>query len=428
MGGERRGESGAEEDRGSAVPEAIPKDVVVEPSLRGTGRQGLPKYEPAELSEAKRRAKSLSPLRPYDMEHYTIRINTWRRDEQLLASLDHHSECEGASRIEVIWCDADNDPPPEIARHASGKVVVERHAVNSLNERFRVQATEDPGGDGGGVVPTATLGVLSMDDDVLRPCKAIDAGFFRWVDHPDRIVGFDARLHLPPASSDAGNGRYKYGYMSSTEKQNRYSLTLPRYCFLHRDYLDLYVSLLPRPVYDRVSEKFNCEDIAMSLFVSALTDGKPPLLADYWAVKSLIKLHVPSGISNTKNHKGDRDNCVHDFLTVLGLRGENMLDTHELWHRQNLEFGYGSDPDPDPFAKPPEDAPDRRWELAEMVGGWRGLDGRAVMKREVWEMMVVARAGAQKRGLIAKTREWEDRFGGGDNGGGAERQGKKKKR
>ena len=34
-----------------------------------------------------------------------------------------------------------------------------------------------------------------MDDDVIRPCEAVDAGFFQWVRSPERMVGYDSRVH-----------------------------------------------------------------------------------------------------------------------------------------------------------------------------------------------------------------------------------------
>jgi hypothetical protein len=96
------------------------------------------------------------------------------------------------------------------------KVEIEYHKENSLNERFNV------------LNMPPTLGILSMDDDVLRSCEAMDdgrftrirhtfdlcyhsfhsrssflflvnlilPGFFKWVDNPDRIVGYDTRLHI----------------------------------------------------------------------------------------------------------------------------------------------------------------------------------------------------------------------------------------
>jgi hypothetical protein len=126
----------------------------------------------------------LTALEPNDFEHYTIRINTWKRNEQLLVSVDHHASCPGVSQIQVIWCDQDQEPPLELLNHTSHKVVVERHVVNSLNARFDIQ------------YPPPTLGILSMDDDVLRPCEALDAGFFKWTQSPHRMVGFDGRLHV----------------------------------------------------------------------------------------------------------------------------------------------------------------------------------------------------------------------------------------
>jgi len=130
----------------------------------------------------------LTFLRPIDIEKYTIRVNTYRRNEQLLISLNHHSKCEGVAQIQVIWCDSENEPPLEVLHHPSGKVVVEKHIVNSLNERFHI------------LLPTPTLGILSMDDDVLRPCQAIDSGFFRWTRNPERMVGYDPRVHVTSES------------------------------------------------------------------------------------------------------------------------------------------------------------------------------------------------------------------------------------
>jgi hypothetical protein len=126
--------------------------------------------------------RALQPLQEKDWNQYTIRINTWRRPDQLLVSVDWHSNCEGVAQIQIVWCDPEHEPPPELATYEN--VVIERHEVNTLNERFHI------------LTPPPTLGILSIDDDVLRPCEAIDAGFFRWTESPDRMVGFDGRLHV----------------------------------------------------------------------------------------------------------------------------------------------------------------------------------------------------------------------------------------
>ena len=81
---------------------------------------------------------TITPLHTIDKTQYTIRINTWRRNEQLLLSINHHSQCDNVKEIQVIWCDIENEVPDDILHHGSGKVKVEKHVVNSLNERFKV--------------------------------------------------------------------------------------------------------------------------------------------------------------------------------------------------------------------------------------------------------------------------------------------------
>ena len=81
---------------------------------------------------------TITPLHSIDKTQFTIRINTWRRNEQLLLSINHHSQCDNVKEIQVIWCDIENEVPDNILHHGSGKVKVEKHVVNSLNERFKV--------------------------------------------------------------------------------------------------------------------------------------------------------------------------------------------------------------------------------------------------------------------------------------------------
>jgi Glycosyl transferase family 64 domain len=139
----------------------------------------------ARISDSRQQTRMLTRLRPIDKEQYTIRINTWQRLEQLLISIDHHASCPGVAQIQVVWCE-EEDPPDSLLRLHPEKVFVERHAVNSLNERFHILPT----------TATPTLGILSMDDDVLRSCEAIDSGFFQWIQSPARMVGFDYRVHV----------------------------------------------------------------------------------------------------------------------------------------------------------------------------------------------------------------------------------------
>lgn len=210
-------------------------------------------------------APNVQLLRKEDYEQYTIRINTWQRPRALQASLLHHVSCPGVAQIQVVWCTAQG-PVPDWLWNFHDKVVVEEHDINSLNERFRIR------------IRPLTAGILSLDDDVIRPCIAYDWAFRKWTLNPDRMVGFDARSH--DVSTTEGN-RWRYAYMSTTERSNAYSLTLTRSCFLHVNYLHWYTGH-PRydPIRAFVAEHLNCEDIGMSFLVSSLTRGQPP----YWPI------------------------------------------------------------------------------------------------------------------------------------------------
>ncbi|KAL3764417.1 hypothetical protein ACHAWU_004923 [Discostella pseudostelligera] len=338
-------------------------------------------------------AHALTPITVHSIDtlQYTIRINTWQRNEQLLLSVNHHAKCEGVAKIHVIWCDSANEPPDEIVHHVSGKVKVEKHVINSLNERFKV------------LLDAPTLGILSLDDDVLRPCVALDAAFLRWTRHPDRMVGFDARTHVAR-------------YMSTTESSNRYSITLPRASFIHRDYLDLYIMALPRSIYSYVAQNLECEDVAMSFLVSSLTGGKPPLLADYWAVKSMVKLYSTKKISGGKDHKATRDACVNNFAELLGLKedGEWPLQTGKLLHTDKF-FGYGAETEEwsninvRALSQSSSSASDR---LQDVVEKMQQLQTMSSNDRMSWlaKEKAMTMMEAKEVGMIEGTPEWKKRW------------------
>jgi glucuronyl/N-acetylglucosaminyl transferase EXT2 len=286
---------------------------------------------------------------PLDYDTYTVRINSWKRQDQLRLSIDHLLSCGDSSsdsrerplaEIQVVWCTAQGPPPDWLWRmqnesraavadaNASSRprVTVELHEINSLNERFNILS------------PVSTAAVLSVDDDVLRPCIALDAAFLKWRRQPHRIVGFDARTIV----ADDHTRRLKYGYLSTTQNTNRYSLTLMRFAFVHQHYLRTYMADLPVSIRHFVETNLNCEDIAMSLWVSYQTDNLPPLLADFWAMKAMVKLDSASAISSTGNHKSVRDQCVHDFAQHLQL---SVLKLQS----QFVHYGVGEGGRPDQF-------------------------------------------------------------------------------
>jgi len=330
----------------------------------------------AERSLFEAKQHNLRPLNDLDKSKYSVRINTWRRNEQLITSVHHLATCSGVAQIVIVWCDDENKPPQEIFDlirttgtgtsesnmnnnddnvHQGPLIQIEYHKVNSLNERFNV------------MIEPITKGVLSVDDDVLRPCDAIDDGFFRWTDHPDRMLGYDYRLNVIDTTTHIMDDEqlninntmtWSYGGLTATRENNLYSMVLTRFSFIHVDYLNLYMKYIPRRIFDTVGKTFNCEDIAMSLFVSSLTDGQVPLLANEWSLGSMVKLSSPNAISQGSEHKELRHKCVNDYGHLLGLKDGfaglsseqqtatdvswHTLKQETIWHGKRTAFGIGA--------------------------------------------------------------------------------------
>ena len=338
---------------------------------------------------------AVSPLRaPIDYEKYTIRMNTWKREETLRVSLGHHVTCPGVAQIQVVWC-IDQGPVPEwLSNWPDDKVVVEVHVVNSLNERFSVQRSP----------PTAAI--LSIDDDVLRPCIAYDWAFYKWTKNPDRIVGFDPRAHRV-----AEDGSWVYEYETPTERANQYSVVLTRCSFLHVDYLHWYTtSPLLLPIREFVDEQFNCEDIGMSLAVSSQTGGQAPLLADFWAVKTAVELDDGSNqkISSGKDHKRLRDRCLDQFAQHLGLKGGESDVRPALkpaFLKSYFEYGGSGSNWNDQHVYT---EPDYLRQVREQVERWKA--NPISLTTELADMRVRASDIAYQAGLVEGTKPWKLRF------------------
>eukprot|EP00956_Cyclotella_meneghiniana_P021785 scaffold40203_cov48-Cyclotella_meneghiniana.AAC.2 len=67
-------------------------------------------------------------------------------------------------------------------------------------------------------------------------------------------------------------------------------------------------------------KKKHIPDIAMSYIISSLTRGKPLLLADYWAVKSMSEIYSKDGISGAKSHLDERHGCVTNLESCWDSR------------------------------------------------------------------------------------------------------------
>ncbi|CAM9546858.1 unnamed protein product [Chrysoparadoxa australica] len=232
-------------------------------------------------------------------EQFTVRVNTFRRNDLLKKSVDHFTTCLKVREVQVVWSDLDEAPPPKslFAKHARKKVVVETHMENSLSNRFKVR------------VPLDTQAVLSIDDDLIISCDVLDTAFTAWRASPNSLVGFVPRL----VSFNGEKGEYEYRRWWLTWWNGIYNIILTKACFLNKRLLHQYFELVPEAFLQYIDKHRNCEDIAMS-FVAAMDSQAPPV----WVKGKVTDAKPSGGISKDSEHDAERSACVNELVAQIG--------------------------------------------------------------------------------------------------------------
>jgi hypothetical protein len=231
-------------------------------------------------------------------EKFTIRINTFRRNDELRVTVRHYAYCSHVDSIQIIWSDLENEPPPLSffglnSMHAP--IMFEKHKQDSLNNRFLPLS------------PLATDTVYSTDDDVLISCHDLELGFRVWLNSKAPMVGFSRRLH------GTSEGKNVYLYKEHVHVKGRYSFVLTKNCFFDNSLMSHFNNPSLEPLRKYVDDNRNCEDILMS-FVGANVTGRPPIYV-YATVKDIGK---KNGISTISSHKGSRNKCLDVFVKHFG--------------------------------------------------------------------------------------------------------------
>lgn len=157
---------------------------------------------------------------------------------------------------------------------------------------------------------------------------------------------------------------------------------------------------LPSYILETVAKHFNCEDIAMSFMISSMTEGQAPLLADNWAMSTMLKLKVEDKISGGKDHKKLRDGCVDSFAQILGLKDDSTSKKLKIasWIRKKSSFFQcGAEEDNnrnDSYIKS-----QREMNFEVTMQEWQSL-GMAGLKKELGKIMSKAGQGAYEKGLL----------------------------
>jgi hypothetical protein len=236
-------------------------------------------------------------------EQFTIRVNTFRRNDLLSAFLDHYTRCEEVKLIQIVWSDQKNAPPYDwLPNYPPHKVKFEVHSEDSLNNRFK------------SLEPVPTEGVLSIDDDLIITCDTLRMGAKVWQANKNALVGFSPRL----ATIDVQSGVTGYLGWQKTWGTGIYSIMLSKVAFVHRDYLSAYHTHIPPGTLQHIQENRNCEDIALASLVGAMHQ-RPPV----W-VKGVVFEMAESGISSGGSHYELRSACVR-------MLRENLISADRDW-------------------------------------------------------------------------------------------------
>ena len=232
-------------------------------------------------------------------DKYTIRINTFRRNEELKKIVRHYTACPHIEELQIIWSDLKFKPPPlSFFQLQPNHIPVrfEIHNFDSLSNRFL--ALSD--------IKTETI--YSTDDDVIVSCDDMTIGFSVWLNSKVPMVGFSRRSHYLDS-----RGQYVYAYKEHVHLRGEYSMVLTKNAFFSREIMAMYNDASLAPLRKFIDHNRNCEDVLLS-FIAANATGRPAI----YVQAKVTDLGEVGGISSGASHKNVRNTCVTTFVNHFG--------------------------------------------------------------------------------------------------------------
>lgn len=229
---------------------------------------------------------------------FTAVILTYDRIAALFKLVQKIASTESLTKIIVIWNNQKKRPPPsEDWPKLTKPLIVRETRANLLGNRF--YPFED----------IETEAVLALDDDInMLTTDELEFAYQVWSEHPDRLVGFPARLH----TWDNNQTQWKY----DSEWMNEISLVLTGAAFYHKHFSHLYTFAMPAKIRSWVDDHMNCEDIAMNFLIANYT-GKAPI-----KVTPRKKFKCPNcaavNLSYATEHMVERSDCINFFAKIYG--------------------------------------------------------------------------------------------------------------
>ena len=246
-------------------------------------------------------------------EPFTVVINTFKRRRLLQQAVAHYSTCPHVAEIRVVWSEQvtppsrdDHDahlyygPHPELVKYDS-------HPTTSIQNRFHV-------GD------LQTSSVFNVDDDVRIPCSSLARGHAAWKANRDVLVGFSPRMHRwNPAKLQ--HEYICHGFLGDFgfRRGLEFSIILTKAAFCKAEYLQMYVEAVPEQAKSYVDELKNCEDIAMQILISSVSQ-KPPVYVQnpmWYYVLAKWRGFGVTGVSKNSGHLDVRGRCITDLSRMM---------------------------------------------------------------------------------------------------------------
>ena len=246
-------------------------------------------------------------------EPFTVVINTFKRRRLLQQAVAHYSTCPHVAEIRVVWSEQvtppsrdDHDahlyygPHPELVKYDS-------HPTTSIQNRFHVRDLR-------------TSSVFNVDDDVRIPCSSLARGHAAWKANRDVLVGFSPRMHRwNPAKLQ--HEYICHGFLGDFgfRRGLEFSIILTKAAFCKAEYLQMYDEAVPAQAKSYVDELKNCEDIAMQILITSVSQ-KPPVYVQnpmwyYWLAK--WRGYGVTGISTNSGHLDVRGRCITDLSRMM---------------------------------------------------------------------------------------------------------------
>ncbi len=152
--------------------------------------------------------------------------------------------------------------------------------------------------------------------------------FNMWKMHRNSLVGHFPTYHSFD-HSHSPQWEYHKVQPNVPKWDRKYSIMLDRLVFVRSEYLFWYTCLTPLPVLDFVDNNKNCEDIALNMLISGITNSPPVAVNVFNAIQDY---GTPHGLSTRQGHLKYKALCLDKFHEYFGWK-DVLIHTSAFLYR-----------------------------------------------------------------------------------------------